>query len=192
MPSQVTIRARSTVGVAASPFTGEQQVYVHQGEVWEMDVTLPPMIQADAEEWVGFLLALNGRQGTFLMGDPALKAPRGNWGGSPVVSGSVAIGVKSLPMRGFSVGATVKAGDWFQYSSGANTHLHKIVQDGTADGSGNMTLELWPRLRVALSDGAVISASSPKGIWRLATNVSEWTVGEAKIYGMQFQAVEAL
>ena len=190
-PSRVDIRARSTVGLSASPFTGSQQTYVHPGEVWEMDITLPPLVQSDAEKWVGFLLSLNGREGTFLMGDAAARR-QGNWAGSPVVSGSVVAGVKSIPMRGFSSGATVKVGDWLQMWSGASTHLHKVSQDATADSGGLLTLEIWPRTRGTLADGSGFVTSNAKGIWRLASNVSQWSIAASQIYGIQFQAVEAL
>jgi hypothetical protein len=73
---EVTLRARSTVGVSESPYTAQQQVYVHQGEYFEADVLLPPMKGAAAAEWSSFLLSLNGREGTFLMGDPAYRGWR--------------------------------------------------------------------------------------------------------------------
>lgn len=188
----ITIRASSVVGVSASPFTKEQQVYAHPGESWAADVQLAPMTRADAETWIGFLLALNGMEGTLLMGETLNTAPRGTWAGSPKVFGAHAAGVKSIAMDGFSAGATVKAGDWFQTGSGSSTHLHKVVQDATADGSGLLTLEIRPRLRAALADNDTFVTSSPKGLWRLASNDTEWSIGLAQIYGVQFSLIEAL
>lgn len=191
-PAEITIRARSVVGMSVSPFSQEQQVYVHQGECWMLSVVLQAMKRADAEKWVSMLLGLNGVEGTFLMGEPVNTSPQGTWLGSPKVLGAHAIGVKSIAMDGFTAGATVKAGDWIQQSSGANSHLYKIVQDATADGSGLLTLEIWPRLRLALVDNETFVTSSPKGIWRLASNEREWSIRHAQIYGIAFDAMEAL
>lgn len=190
--SSLTIRAHSVVGVSSSPFTLAQQVYAHPGEMWSADVQLAPMRRADAETWVGFLLALNGMEGTFLMGESLNVAPRGTWAGSPKVLGAHAARVKSIAMAGFSVGATVKAGDWFQSGSGASTHLHKVVQDAAADGTGQLTLEIRPRMRAALADNATFTIASPKGLWRLASNDTEWSIGLAQLYGIKFSCLEAL
>lgn len=191
-PAEIEFGAESVVGINVSPFTKEQQVYAHQGECWMATVTLQPMKRATAEQWVAFLLALNGVEGTFLMGDPVNTSPQGTWLGAPKVLGAHAVGVKSIAMDGFTAGATVKGGDWFQTGTSGNAHLHKVVQDGTADGSGLLTLEIWPRLRAALSDNDTFDTSSPVGLWRLASNKRGWTIRRAQIYGIQFDAMEAL
>ena len=188
----VKIRARSTVGVSASPFTAEQQVYVHQGEVWAMDVQLPVMGRAAAENWIGFLLALNGMEGTFNAGQPGYSTPRGDWLGLPQVHGAHAAGVKSIAMDGFTAFATVKRGDWLQTGSGSSAHLHKVAQDATADSGGELTLEVWPRTRAALADNATFTTTSPVGLWRLASNDREWDIDLAMLYGISFSAIEAL
>ena len=185
-------RAVSAVGVSASPFTGAQQVYSHAGETWALDFDLPPMKRADAEPCVAFLLALNGREGIFVAGDPLNTSPRGTWAGSPLVNGAHAAGVKTVVLDGFTAAATGKAGDWIQFATGASRRLHKVVQDFTADGSGNATIEIWPRTRAALANNDAFVTSSPKGIFRLASNVREWSIEIAQLYGLQFSAVDAL
>lgn len=190
--SEIEFIARSVVGQSSSPFTGEEQVYVHQGEWWEMNVVIQPQKIANAAAVIAFLLSLNGRQGTFLMGDPSFTSPRGTWAGSPKVLGAHSAGVKTIAMDGFTASATVKAGDWFQIGTGSSSRLHQVVQDGTADGSGLLNIEIWPRTRAALADDATFTTSSPKGVWRLASNSRSWSVGRAKIYGIRFAAVEAL
>lgn len=191
-PSGVEFGALSAAGMSQSPITFEQQVYVHPGMLLTMEVRLPPMKRAAAEEWVAFLLALNGHEGTFLMGDTVNTSPRGTWAGSPLVNGSHAARARSIAMDGFTAGATVKAGDWFQVGSGASTHLHKIVQDATANGSGVATLEIWPSLRATLADNASLTTASPKGLWRLAGNASKWSIELAQSYGLSFSAIEAV
>ena len=190
---EVRFRAQSMVGVSASPFTGEQQVYVHQGEFLAIEVSLIPLRRADAEDWTAFFLALNGREGTFLLGDVINTTPQGTWSEfSPHVAGASQTG-KTLVVEGVDVGTTALAGDWFQLGTGSSATLHKVTQDATASGSpGQLSLDIWPRLRSSPSNGAAVTISSPKGRWRLASNTSEWTISLGQSYALTFVAVEAL
>lgn len=190
----INFAAQSNVGYQSSPFTGEQTVYAHQGEWFEASVELPPMVRADAEYWIAFLLALNGMEGTFLMGDPVGATPRGSWlVGSPSmgVNGAHAAGVKTVALGGLLSGATGKAGDWIQFGSGSTAQLHKLVQDFTAPGSGNVSIEIWPRTKNALAHLDAPVVNSAVGLWRLAKNRREWSVELAQIFGISFQAVQA-
>ena len=78
--------------MSMSPFTYQQQAVAHAGQRWEVDVTLPAMNRADAEQWVAFLVSLRGRFGTFTLGDPVGASPRGSAGGTPLVNGASQIG----------------------------------------------------------------------------------------------------
>ena len=176
-PRSITFSSRSQIGMQQSPFSGVQTVYAHQGEWFEAEVMMPPMPREVAEDWVGFLLSLNGHEGTFLMGDPTGATPRGTWAaGSPTfnVSAVHAAGVKTVTLRDFSNGATGKRGDWLQFGSGSTASLHKLAQDFTASAGGAATLEIWPRTRAALAIGDAVTIQSAKGLWRLADNQSRW------------------
>lgn len=187
----ISFEAISQVGLSQSPFTGAQQAYAHQGEWFEAQIELPSMARADAEEWVALLLALNGKEGTLLLGDPANSTPRGTWV-SPVVSGAHAAGVKTLYIRGVD-SKTWKAGDWLQLGSGSGAHLHKVVQDGSQLGSPSVgSVEIWPRTRAALSDGAAVTLTSPVGLFRLKDNRRSWSIREAVEYGIGFGVLEAI
>lgn len=111
---------RSTIGVAKSPFTGSPQAYEFPGEWWEAQFSLPPMARADAERWISFLLALRGRGGTFLLGDPIGKSPQSTAGGSPIVSGAGQKG-KQLTISGLT--GVLKAGDYFHIGSAGENLL---------------------------------------------------------------------
>lgn len=189
----MNIRARTVVGISSSPFTGQQQVYKHQGEWWEAEVTLPPMKRATAEQVAAFLIKMKGQYGTFLLGDPANTSPRGVGTGTPLVNGAGQTG-SSLVTDGWTVSTTgiLKAGDWIQLGTGSSTTLHKVLDDVDSDGSGNATLEIFPSLRSSPDDDATITVSSPKGIWRLASNQMEYSIDEASVYGITFACVEAI
>lgn len=189
----MNIRARNVVGISASPFTGQQQVYKHQGQWWEAEVTLPPMKRADAEQVVAFLLSLNGVYGTFLLGDPANTAPRGVGTGTPLVYGADQTG-SELITDGWTTSTTgiLKAGDWIQLGTGSATRLYKVLADANSDGSGIATLDIYPNLRQSPADNAQVTKSSPKGQWRLSSNDTNWSIDEASVYGITFACVEAL
>lgn len=189
----MTIRARSVVGVSQSPFTGQQQVYQHQGQWWEAEISLPPMKRADAEQVISFLLKMNGRYGTFTLGDPANTSPRGVGTGTPLVSGANQTG-NQLITDGWSASKTgiLKAGDWIQLGSGSTTRLYKVLDDANSDASGIATLTLWPNLRSAPADNAPLTVINPKGQWRLSSNEMPWTIDDASVYGITLACTEAL
>lgn len=189
----VVIRAKNVVGMSQSPFSGAQQVYQHQGQWWEMEVTLPPMSRASAEAVAAFLLKMKGRFGTFTLGDPANTTPRGIGTGTPLVNGASQTG-SSLITDGWTASQTgiLKAGDWLQLGSGSATQLYKVLNDANSDASGNATFDLWPNLRSAPADNAAITVNATLGLWRLAANETEWSIELARMYGITFACLEAL
>lgn len=192
-PARIEIVPMTSEGSSESPFTLQEQIYVHAGARWMMNVDFPPCVRADAEELIGELLALNGREGTFLLGDPANRSPRGTAPGAPVVMGSGQSG-KTLLSDGWtpSRSGILLRGDWLQLGTGASSELHKITAPASSDVYGGASLEIWPPIRTAPADNDAIVVTSPKGLWRLAPGQGGWTIGLAKIYGIQFSALEAI
>jgi len=165
----ITFRAVNTVGISQSPFTYAQQAVAHAGQRWEVDVTLPPMKRADAEQWVAWLISLRGQLGTFTLGDPIGTTPRGSAGGTPLVNGASQTG-GTLVIDGCTASQTgwLKAGDYIQLGSAGSATLHKVLQDADSDGSGNVTLDIWPYIRTAPVDDAAVTTSNTVGNFRLA------------------------
>lgn len=189
----ITLRAVNTVGISQSPFTYAQQAVAHSGQRWEVDVTLPPMKRADAEQWVAWLVSLRGQLGTFTLGDPIGATPRGSAGGTPLVNGASQTG-GTLSIDGCTASQTgwLKAGDYIQLGSGATATLHKVLQDADSNASGEVDLDIWPYIRTAPTDGSTVVTSNTVGKFRLANNEQNWNVNEASIYGMTFGAFEAI
>ncbi len=75
--SNIMFTATDVIGISQSPYTFQQQLFQYPGQRWEASVTLPPMKRDDAETWVGFLLSLKGRLGTFYLNDPNCFEPQG-------------------------------------------------------------------------------------------------------------------
>ena len=194
--NSINLRAVNAVAMSESPFTYKQQVIAHTGQRWEAEITIPPMQRADAEVWISFLVSLNGSKGTFLMGDPNAATARGSASvtpGTPVVNGIDQTG-DSLAIDGLPLSATgyLKAGDYIQLGAGASATLHKVLTDVDTNGSGQATLDLWPYIRTAPSDGATVVVSNAKGVFRLAGNRTDWSISNAAFYGVTFAAIEAI
>jgi hypothetical protein len=191
--AQVTLRAVNQTSMTMSPFTYKQQIYNHSGQRWEAECQIPPLKRDDAEEWVAWLLSLNGRAGTFLMGDPLGDTARGTLGGTPVVNGADQVG-NSLTIDGCSNSITnwIKAGDYVQLGSASTATLHKILQNVNTDASGQATLDIWPSMRTAPADGSTIVTSNAVGRFRLNSGQQDWTINNISSYGITFAAVEAI
>lgn len=194
--AQVELRAINAVAYSRSPFTFAGQAHAYSGQMWQADITLPAMKRDAAEEWISFLISLRGQYGTFLIGDPAAAIPRGlaaTLAGTPIVNGADQTG-GTLNIAGASRNKTgwLKAGDYIQIGTGLNSRLHKVLTDTNTDNNGNCTVDLWPHIRTAPSNQASIITSSAKGLFRLVSNETSWSVNQASVYGITFGAVEVI
>ena len=183
----IRFNPQTAVAESTSPFTFEQEIFEHQGQMWRATVQLPPMEQAEAEEWVAFGLALNGRAGTFIFGDPVGETPRGTVSGNILVDGAGQQRSKTLTVKGGTTGQTLLPGDYIELP---NNHLHKNLTLQTFDGGGLATLDIFPRVRDVLIDGGTVITSNTVGIWRVDGDIPAWDVREAVIYGINFAARE--
>ena len=168
----MTMRLRSAVAISSSPFTFNQQVYQHQGVMWEAEISLPPLKRSEAKAVEAFLARCRGMKETFMLGNPLHDI---------VATGAItSASVGDTTVTGTLTGAG--AGDYFQLGD----HLYII----TATGAGSF--EVMPPMRNAVGVSTALDFSLPQGVWRLATNEVNWSINEASIYGFTFPIVEAL
>lgn len=168
----MTMRLRSAVAMSQSPFTFDQQVYQHQGVMWEAEISLPPLNRSEAKAVEAFLARCRGMKETFMLGNPlhdivATGAITSASVGDTTVTGTL---------------TSVSAGDYFQL--GDNLYIVTAI--------GSTTFEVMPPMRQAVSASTNLDFSLPQGIWRLATNEVNWSINEASIYGFTFPIIEAL
>ncbi len=189
---RVTMKAESRVGASESPFTAQTQIQAFQGMRWHSSIDLTPMKRVKAAAWVAFLVSLNGKEGTFLLFDPAAPTPQGTVPGTGAVDGASQTG-RTLATNGWTPSQTgiLLAGDYIQVGTGATTRMYKVLQDVNSDGAGEATLDIWPRLRESPTDTETLITTRAKGTFRLADNMTEWDVNVAQFYGLGFEAVEA-
>lgn len=182
----IELRAMNAVAISRSPFTFNTQVHAYQGQMWQADVTLPPMKRESAEKWVAWLLSLRGQYGTFLLGDPLGTSLRGT-ATSATVTGTAGDNTVSATVP---VGETLLAGDYIQLGNAADATLHKVLVDYTGTGAA-ADLEIWPALRKTRTDVAA-TLTNAQGVFRLATNEQVWSINDASFYGITFGGVESI
>ena len=181
----------NNVETSRSIFTFVSQTYDWGGKTRSVRIELPPMSVANAKVWQAWLHEMNGRAGTFYVKDSIGDVPQGTGGGTPLVKGAGQTS-ESLATDGWTpTTATVKAGDWISI----HDRLYMILDDVTADGSGNMTLTVWPNADDPGDNATIAFGTAAKGIFRLSDFPSfAWSVDriqepltliavEAKVWG---------
>ena len=174
--SKLSLSGLSVTSRNVSPFTLQTQQYNWPGQGWFGSVECPPMVRADAEAVIGFLLA--AQRGTFFFQDYANTSPRGNVTGTLTVSSATA-NTSTLGISGAT--GTFAVGDWLQIS----TSLYKVVQVNSSS-----SVDLFPVLRSSYGGGTAITYSNAKGVFRLASPQTDWSIDLANIYGISFSIVE--
>lgn len=202
--AEVELRANSVVGVSQSPFTFATQIQRHEGQRWEASISIPPVQKDLAEPWLAFLLKLQTHNtgsaneiGTFLLGDPNMATPQGSASstpGTPLVNGALSTGEFEIAVDGLPASATgyLKAGDYIQLGSAGTSTLHKVLDDVDSNASGEATLTVWPSVRRAVANDEAVVVSDAKGKFRLASNLSSWSINNSSVYGIAFDAVEVI
>lgn len=176
-----------------SPFTFQGQVQEMGGDVWVAQFAPYAANRDDAAAWVGFLGAIRGMVGTFLLGDPDGTTPRGSVSGSPLVNGAGQTG-RTLAVDGLGANKTgvFLAGDYIQLGSGSTSRLHMITKDANSNASGQATLDIWPTLRESPADNTPITYTNCKGVFMLVTPTRGFKLNVESVYSMSFQAIEVL
>ena len=185
-----TLSAEKIVQAYEAPFTFQRTNVERTGERWRLEVAYPPLTPEQARQVRAFLLALNGPIGTFRAGDVLAAQPTGTALGSPVVAGASQAG-KEIATGGWTANQTnlLKAGDYLEIDN----RLYMVTNDAAPDGSGNATIDIWPSIRQpAPSNGASITTSNCKTLFRLDGNSVGWVATPDFVYEIAFGAIEAL
>lgn len=176
------------VGFAASPTSKAAQTHDWGARQWRAMVTLPPMLRASADLWLVFFSLLHGPVGSFLMGDWDRRTARGTIAGTVLVKGASQTG-NGVAVDGATPATTILKGDHIQIEN----RLYRVAADLTFDGSGEGTIQVEPDLRSAPADNAVVTYSSPKGLWRLPAGFQPPSPSDFNgVHSLSFNAEEYL
>ena len=174
----ISMRLKRTVAVTESPFTYDQQVYDHNGAIWQCEVTLTPLTHAQARSVEAFIVGLKGRSGTFTFGHPLHTS-------TATSTTSGASDVRDETLTTTAGASAVTAGTYFQLGD----YLYMATEDKS---SGAGTLKFQPPLRGDIASGTALDFTLPKSLWRMASNDIGWSTDVASIYGFSFAFVEAI
>ena len=178
--TKIVWQPKTVVSSTDSLFTGQSQVYAFTGQWWEVDITLTVQNRSQVEPWLAFLLALNGKFGTFSLGDSIGVAPQGTISGYPVVGSGAVANTTTLPITGGS--GLFALGDWLQVGN----NLHKVIQVNAG------SVDVFPTLRSAYAAGTAITYNNAKGLFRLKAPIP-WTAIESKLFdGLVISAKESV
>lgn len=179
--------------VSRSPFTFQGQAQTYPGQIRYAQVSVENKNREDAEEWVGFLNALNGCGGTFLMGDPlGIRPRRGSTTGVTVRGSNQSGSTLAVNTGQISEVGWASRGDWLQIGTGSNSRLYKVTMPANTSGVGHVTLEIWPSLRVTPTDGQTVSMNNSKGLFRLSSGSFDYSEQDGCKYSLSFSCEEVI
>lgn len=169
------------------------------GVLWQLSVTMQPMRPEDGgEDWATFLSELAGEAGRFYAGDLFRTAPLGSAKsapGTPLVNGASQTG-RVVTIDGAPASATgyLLRGDYAAWDlpSGGRS-MHKVTADANSNGSGEVSLSLFPPLRESPADNAPVLISPASCVMKLVDDdQAPWRVRNDGLYEVAFGAVEAV
>ena len=152
-----------TVAVSSSPFTGQDQVFQHEGEFWTTQIKFPPMLKDKAAVVIAFLLQLRGRRGN------------------------------QVALDGFanSTNNVFKAGDYIQI--GSFLYLVSEDVNSNSSGEADVKIEPSLRQGIeTIADDATVTYSNTTTLFRLDSNETGWDTDQVSKYGISLSATEAL
>lgn len=171
---------RSVVGSNPANYTMYTQTVVWPGQWWEVSVHIPPITDPlTAGIWIAFLLALRGKHGSFYLGPSLRRASLGSISGTLQVGAGAQKNSTTLPLQGGS--GLLAIGDWIQVGD----RLHKVIQVNSST-----SVDVFPVLRDNYTQGNQVVYSNPVGKFSLTTNDTPWTEDNARVYGIDFAAME--
>lgn len=193
---QVDFNIMDAVALSTSPFTGQTQAQQWPGaDSWVGTLTLPPLTQSQADDWIAFLMECRGMANAFQIGDPFKKMPRGPViGSAPMVDMTTGISGANLAMtqtlytRNWATNKfrILVPGDYLQ----CGYRLHRVINPVNTDVNGKAAISVWPSIREVPTDGEPVNLNKPVGLFRLGANKRTWSVGESRTTRISIQILE--
>jgi hypothetical protein len=174
--------------ISLEKMSGADVHLINRVAKWGFSMKLPPMKQTTARVWRSRLVQLAQGDNYFEASPPDHNgAPASGYAGAaPVIKGTGQLGF-SIACDGVTPSATILLeGDYIQIG----TELKILTADAVADGSGNVTLSIYPPQRSAPTDNASTVIANPKAKFKFIENVAQWDIVPHMIYEMTLNAIE--
>jgi len=182
---------KSNTQVSVSELSGYVQTAELPGARWTLSGGYAPVERADAALLEVFLAQLRGQANRAVVPLFGRTTPRGTWAGTPAVNevGSPQMqSATTLVCDGFTAGATVKKGDYFNIGSGGELKI--ATADGTADGSGNLTISFEPPTRAEAANNTLLISTGCTCLMMAADPHAKWGRREGGFTEFAFDFVE--
>lgn len=158
-PNGATPFLRDFGGILTPFLGGPEQRLNRIGTRLGIKCTLPPL-PSDTTGRTFVSALMRSKVDRLLMEWPLLGFDPGT-PGSPLVKTAVS-GGSAVALKGLTVGYAVADGQFISFVRNSRRYLHMITGSGTANGSGDLTIGIFPPLRVALSVNDVVEIAVPK------------------------------
>ena len=188
---QCKISQRRYDTVTRSEVTGAAQARIYGFPRWKMTLICNEILTLDEGAlWESIILKLRGGINHLQVFDYFKQLPLGTFRDPCTVKNSVAAGVSTIVLAGGAGNAnkTLAQGDWVQLGSSLGAQqLVKVVDPASANGSGDITINIEPPTRIAFSAGASVTLQRATTFYK-AVSTPEWEYN----YGGQAQQGFAL
>lgn len=160
------------------------------GPLWATTITAPTDLTSLMGPWQALILQLRGRVNQLALWNMARPAPLGTMRGTMTMS-AAAQGATSLTIQSAAFpNSTLLAGDFLGVGSGLTQQVVMVLADATADGSGNITVQVEPPLRNAVSAGSAVTWDKPCALFRRKTSATQWDYEPITVSGVMLDLLE--
>ena len=172
--------------------SGKRSVKQFAAQYFSFSVQMPPMKQADFQQYYAFLVKQKGSFEDFTFEYPLdnLGADKGET--DILANGVQAIGDSTIAMDGFSVSTddVLKGGDLIKFSG--HNKVYMVTGDANSNASGQATVSIEPPLQVALADNEAVTVNKPSFTVALVQDDVLYSTDAAGFFTLSFDVREVL
>jgi hypothetical protein len=154
-----------------SPITGATETIEFPAERWQLSVTYPPLMVADAGLAEAFFSRVVGGVDRVRIYNFRRPVPLGTMRGSPTLAASVTRGDQQLQIN---TTGTLRAGDFFKIGG----QLFQAMFDASPVG-GVLTVQLVQRVRAPLAAGSAVTWDRPTALFVLPATSNRVSFSDA-------------
>ncbi len=169
-----------------SDVTGARQDILLGPPRWTLALQQPEVLSlATAGEWQAILAKLRGRVNHLLAWDFGRPAPLGTMRGTLALGAQATVGSTQLQITGGVAQAakTLLPGDKLQVGTGLGTsQLFMVVDAATANGSGAITVNVEPAVRVTFPVSTTVVWDKASTYFKVEGSSNVWRYGVGAFY----------
>jgi hypothetical protein len=156
-----------------------------KGGRYKVAFSFGPYLPAQGDIMVARLIA--GKQAGLRVKYPLLKSQGSP--GTPLLNGAVTTG-RIINIDGLTPGYVCGEGFWLSIVKDGRHYLHSVGIGGTANGSGQLQIELNELLRDPMPDNAVINLSQPMVEGIVEGDSWQWQLPDDELIRIEFTIEE--